>query len=125
MTEERRTLTEPATEADSQQVATWLPRRGDLAYDTALQRIGVVIAIPEDTGADLYHLRPEVGGDWAASAANLSPPIGCILNTIYGRQRVMDLLDPPHGRPTLYLRPERGGTEWTVLATELHRVIRP
>jgi hypothetical protein len=45
----------------------WTPRRGDLAYDTARDRFGVVVTLPEDTGTCLYHLCPQGGGEeWAA-----------------------------------------------------------
>ncbi|MFJ9855337.1 hypothetical protein [Streptomyces sp. NPDC101150] len=45
----------------------WEPKRGDLAYDTEKHRIGVVVALPEDTGTSVYNLRPDGGGDgWTA-----------------------------------------------------------
>ena len=75
MTEKQRTLNEPAADTGLPQGSPWLPKRGDLAYDTATRRTGVVIAIPKDTGADLHHLRPEGGGDdWTAHTRNLAPP---------------------------------------------------
>jgi hypothetical protein len=43
-------------------------RRGDLVYDPERDCFGVVVALPEDTGASLYYLRPEGGGvEWTAS----------------------------------------------------------
>jgi hypothetical protein len=54
--------------------AAWTPERGDLALDTATGRVGVVVAIPEDTGANVYHLRPSRGGaDWVARPGTLQP----------------------------------------------------
>jgi hypothetical protein len=45
----------------------WEPQRGDLVYDTRKLRVGVVIALPEDTGTFVYSLRPDGGGDgWTA-----------------------------------------------------------
>ncbi|MEV6731009.1 MULTISPECIES: hypothetical protein [unclassified Streptomyces] len=51
------------------------PLRGDLAYDTATSRTGVVIDVPEDTGTTIYRLRPEGGGaeGWTASLDTLMP----------------------------------------------------
>ncbi|MEW2417536.1 hypothetical protein AB0953_27990 [Streptomyces sp. NPDC046866] len=52
------------------------PLRGDLAYDTATSRTGVVIGVPEDTGIAFYRLVPEGGGEegWNASLDTLAPP---------------------------------------------------
>ncbi|MGW6821198.1 hypothetical protein [Streptomyces sp. NPDC055005] len=52
------------------------PLRGDLAYDTATSRTGVVIDVPGDTGITLYRLCPEGGGEdgWNASFTTLMPP---------------------------------------------------
>ncbi|MER7688231.1 hypothetical protein [Streptomyces sp. NPDC097610] len=53
---------------------TWTPLLGDLAHDSAVRRTGVVVALPEDTGANVYHLCPEGGGDpWPALRDNLAP----------------------------------------------------
>lgn len=53
------------------------------------------------------------------------PAIGEIVDTIYGRQQVMDVLDGfPHETPTMYLRPEGGGREWCVSVEQLGRVLR-
>ncbi|MFJ5101879.1 hypothetical protein [Streptomyces sp. NPDC088554] len=50
----------------------WAPDRGDLVYDTSRRRIGVVVALPEDTATSIYQLVPESGGtDWTA-------PLGCL-----------------------------------------------
>lgn len=55
----------------------WIPRRGDLVHDTAQDRSGVVVAVPEDTGSRLYHLRPQGGGnEWAAPLDALRPHSG-------------------------------------------------
>jgi hypothetical protein len=41
--------------------------------DTATGRTGVVVAVPEDTGAQVYHLCPAGGGDeWPARLDNLA-----------------------------------------------------
>ncbi|MGW2633789.1 hypothetical protein ACWC2K_31280 [Streptomyces chattanoogensis] len=51
----------------------WEPKRGDLAYDTGKRCIGVVVALPEDTGTTVYNLRPEGGGDgWTAPPSRLT-----------------------------------------------------
>lgn len=49
--------------------------RGDLAYDTATSRTGVVIDIPADTGTTVYRLCPEGGGEdgWNATLDTLMP----------------------------------------------------
>ncbi|MFD7862240.1 hypothetical protein [Streptomyces sp. NPDC059783] len=53
---------------------TWAPLRGDLAHDGAARRTGVVVALPEDTGTNVYHLCPEGGGDpWPALRDHLAP----------------------------------------------------
>ncbi|MFJ3974616.1 hypothetical protein [Streptomyces sp. NPDC090021] len=51
------------------------PLRGDLAYDTASSRTGVVIDVPNDTGTTFYRLCPEGGGTaaWSASLDTLMP----------------------------------------------------
>jgi hypothetical protein len=44
-----------------------------------------------------------------------SPRIGVIVDTVeHGRQQVMDVLSLPFEEPMVFLRPERGGREWTV-----------
>lgn len=45
------------------------------------------------------------------------PAIGAVLDTIYGRQTVMDIIGTAPAeadRATVYLRPEGGGLEWSV-----------
>jgi hypothetical protein len=57
--------------------AGWVPRRGDIAYDIPKQRAGVIIALPEDTGAPVYHLCPPGGGQgWTARLDDLRPHEG-------------------------------------------------
>ncbi|MFG2905075.1 hypothetical protein ACGF13_08430 [Kitasatospora sp. NPDC048286] len=49
-------------------VPPWAPRLGDLAYDSATGRVGVVVDIPGE-GVYSYHLRPEGAGgeqEWTA-----------------------------------------------------------
>lgn len=54
------------------------------------------------------------------------PAIGQIVDTIHGRQQVMDVLDGfPHEVPTMYFRPEHGGREWHVAVARLGAVLRP
>ncbi|MFJ3976173.1 hypothetical protein [Streptomyces sp. NPDC090021] len=52
------------------------PLRGDLAYDIANFRTGVVMGTPEDTGITFYRLTPEGGGHdgWNATLDTLVPP---------------------------------------------------
>lgn len=58
------------------------------------------------------------------SATTATPPeVGMILDTVYGRQQVMDVLELLHEEPTVYLRPEQGGREWTVPVAEFGRVV--
>lgn len=54
------------------------PLRGDLAYDTAASRTGVVVDVPGDTGTTVYRLCPEGGREdgWNASFDTLVPPDG-------------------------------------------------
>ncbi|MDF4254515.1 hypothetical protein [Streptomyces sp. WMMB303] len=55
----------------------WEPKRGELAYDTRSDRLGVVVAVPKDTGTRLYHLSPEGGGEtWTARSEALRPHPG-------------------------------------------------
>ncbi|MFF4646757.1 hypothetical protein [Streptomyces sp. NPDC001389] len=57
--------------------AGWSPQRGDLAFDTLRDVIGVVVGLPEDTDTDLHHLVPEGGGDgWSAPLTRLRPTPG-------------------------------------------------
>ncbi|MFF4426817.1 hypothetical protein ACFY04_39785 [Streptomyces sp. NPDC001549] len=65
------------------------PLRGDLAYDTATSRTGVVIDTPGDTGTTVYRLCREGGGadGWSAS---------------------LDTLGSPDPSPSLRARAERG-----------------
>ncbi|WP_436776768.1 hypothetical protein [Yinghuangia sp. YIM S09857] len=53
------------------------------------------------------------------------PVIGQVVDTIHGRQQVMDVLDGfPHEAPTMYFRPEHGGREWCVTIARLDTVLR-
>lgn len=58
----------------------------------------------------------------ATPTAAEPPEVGAVLATIYGPQRVTDILDMPFDKPTVFLRPERGGAEWTVTVAELPTV---
>lgn len=73
MTEGRRTpQSVQRRRALADAAAGWAPDRGDLAYDTERRCPGVVVALPEDTGTTVYHLRPEGGGDgWTAPLIRL------------------------------------------------------
>lgn len=51
------------------------------------------------------------------------PAVGDIVDTVYGRQQVMDVLDLPYDEPTMFFRPERGGREWCVALGQLDRVL--
>ncbi|MFI0242536.1 hypothetical protein [Streptomyces sp. NPDC016845] len=52
----------------------WAPRRGELVEDAVAGRRGVVVAVPEDTGTQVYHLCPADGGDeWPALRIRLNP----------------------------------------------------
>jgi hypothetical protein len=76
MTGQRRTPQDAARRRALADAANrhWTPRRGDLALDERTKRIGVVVAVPEDTGTSLYHLRPEGGGEeWTAPLDALTP----------------------------------------------------
>lgn len=53
-----------------------------------------------------------------------APAVGAVLDTIYGRARVMDVLRLGDEPETVYLRPERGGLEWTVTTVQLPEVLR-
>lgn len=53
------------------------------------------------------------------------PQIGDVVDTIHGRQEVMDVIDCfPHDVPTMYFRPEHGGREWHVAVARLADVLR-
>lgn len=55
-----------------------------------------------------------------------TPAIGTVVETFHhGRQQVMDVMGPPFPEQTVYLRPERGGREWTVPVSGLARVVKP
>ncbi|WP_436770600.1 hypothetical protein [Yinghuangia sp. YIM S09857] len=54
-----------------------------------------------------------------------APEVGTVLDTIYGRARVMDVLRLGDEPETVCLRPERGGLEWTVTTTQLPSVLMP
>ncbi|NUU24052.1 MAG: hypothetical protein HOV68_21505 [Streptomycetaceae bacterium] len=67
-------------------------------------------------------LQPPTGQPPEPSEA---PEIGIVLDTIqHGRQQVMDILGAPD-EPTVYLRPEHGGLEWTVPLSGLWRLVEP
>lgn len=53
------------------------------------------------------------------------PRVGDVVETIYGRQEVMDVLHLPNADPSVYFRPERGGREWSVAVSQLSRVLQP
>lgn len=75
-------------------------------------------------------MRPLV--DWCETATEQKgtamretpPAVGTVLDTVYGQQRVMDVMRYPHNRPTVYLRAEGGGTEWTIALADLASVLR-
>ncbi|MGI5258938.1 hypothetical protein [Streptomyces sp. WAC01526] len=68
MTEGRRTSQDlHRRRALADAASGWEPKRGDLAYDTQKDSLGVVVTLPEDTGTTVYGLRPDGGGDgWTA-----------------------------------------------------------
>lgn len=51
------------------------------------------------------------------------PRIGDVVDTIYGRQQVMDVLDLAYGERAMFFRPEHGGREWCVDIGQLERVL--
>ncbi|GAA0476485.1 hypothetical protein Aca07nite_87040 [Actinoplanes capillaceus] len=58
--------------------SSWTPSLGDLAYDSAAAKTGVVVDVPGE-GVYHFHLRPEggcTGDEWTAPAdgSTLSPP---------------------------------------------------
>lgn len=74
MTATRRTDQDRARRRDlADGAAGFEPRRGDLAYDTAREVFGVVVALPEDTATGVYQLVPEGGGEgWTAPGSRLT-----------------------------------------------------
>lgn len=73
MTEGRRTSQDrQRRRALADAASGWEPKRGDLVYDTQKRSLGVVVALPEDTGTTVYGLRPDGGGDgWTAPCNRL------------------------------------------------------
>lgn len=60
-----------------------------------------------------------------AVADGSMPEIGAVVDTFnHGRQQVMDVIGLPYDEPTVFLRPECGGREWTVPVSALGRVVR-
>ncbi|NGO70752.1 hypothetical protein [Streptomyces boncukensis] len=60
--------------ADAAAGLGWTPQRGDLAQDTRDNSVGVVVALPDDTGTSVYQLRPQGGGrGWSAPLEALRP----------------------------------------------------
>ncbi len=90
----RRTLQDAERRRDlADAAAGWTHLRGDLVQDTKTGRLGVVVALPEDTGAPVYHLRPEGGGDdWTAAPGALQPHPGEAPDGLTLAEAVM----PPH-----------------------------
>ncbi|MCF2529741.1 hypothetical protein [Yinghuangia soli] len=55
-----------------------------------------------------------------------APEIGSIVDTIYGRRRVMDIMTPAdHEHPMVFFRPVEGGREGCVALSEWPKVVRP
>ncbi|WP_405442552.1 hypothetical protein OG373_34820 [Streptomyces avidinii] len=120
MTSTRRTDHDRVRQQADDRDPRW-PLRGDLAYDTATSRTGVVIDIPGDTGITLYRLRPEGGGEdgWNASLVTLMPPEDAPAplphktpgSTVQDRSEYAPWEDPfgyPEASPSLRVRAERG-----------------
>ncbi|MGW7327670.1 hypothetical protein ACWGIU_03430 [Streptomyces sp. NPDC054840] len=86
------------------------PLRGDLAYDTAASRMGVVIEVPEDTGITFYRLTPEGGGEegWNASVDTLMPPEDVPSVAIGHQPEYAPWAHRPDTSPSLQARAERG-----------------
>ncbi|MFF4423421.1 hypothetical protein ACFY04_22020 [Streptomyces sp. NPDC001549] len=86
------------------------PLRGDLAYDTATSRTGVVIEVPEDTGITFYRLTPEGGGEegWNASVDTLMPPEDVPSGAAGQQPEYAPWADSPDPSPSLQARAERG-----------------
>ncbi|WP_328300046.1 hypothetical protein OG389_21210 [Streptomyces sp. NBC_00435] len=86
------------------------PLRGDLAYDTATSRTGVVIDVPGDTGTTVYRLCPEGGGEegWNASFDTLAPPEDVPGGAAGQRPEYAPWTDSPDPSPSLQARAERG-----------------
>ncbi|MEU8137020.1 hypothetical protein [Streptodolium elevatio] len=55
-------------------------------------------------------------------STGVAPVPGEIVDTVYGRQRVTAVIDMPLIEPTIYLRPEHGGQEWSVPVAQFARV---
>lgn len=53
----------------------------------------------------------------------VAPRVGDVVDTIYGKQQVMDVLDLPYDEPTMFFRPEHGGREWCVAIGQLSHVL--
>ncbi|WTW98237.1 hypothetical protein OG216_35040 [Streptomycetaceae bacterium NBC_01309] len=66
-----------------------------------------------------------MSAEYDAPVFDIEPPsAGEILETIYGRQRVIDIVcGVPHRGPTVHFRPERGGSEWQVDIAQLSEVL--
>ncbi|MFI8338934.1 hypothetical protein ACIF8W_02430 [Streptomyces sp. NPDC085639] len=80
------------------------PLRGDLAYDTATSRTGVVIDVPGDTGTTVYRLCPEGGGEngWNASLDTLVPTEDAPLRSPAGLPEARCRTDPNTPRGDLH-----------------------
>ncbi|MFF7183019.1 hypothetical protein [Streptomyces sp. NPDC008121] len=62
----------------------WQPQRGDLAHDTGPGRLGVVTALPEDTGTAAYQLTLQGGGAGrTAPLTRLRPPAAAKAAALY------------------------------------------
>ncbi|MFJ3964133.1 hypothetical protein [Streptomyces sp. NPDC090036] len=74
MTSTRRTDHDRVRQQADDSDPRW-PMRGDLAYDTATSRTGVLIDVPAETATTFYRLTPEGGGEegWNASLDTLMP----------------------------------------------------
>lgn len=51
------------------------------------------------------------------------PAVGEIVDTVYGRQQVVDVLAPSSDELVMLLRSEHGGREWSVAVAQLDRVL--
>ncbi len=107
------------------------PLRGDLAYDTATSRTGVVIDVPNDTGTTVYRLCPEGGGvaGWSASLDTLVPAEDAAPQSIPRRPPAnepqgqpeyapWDASSSPDPSPGLRARAERGMERFSKSADE-------
>ncbi|MCX5155649.1 hypothetical protein ACWGCI_12725 [Streptomyces sp. NPDC054949] len=86
------------------------PLRGDLAYDTATSRTGVVMEVPKDTGITFHRLTPEGGGEevWNASVDTLMPPEDVPSGAAGQQPEYAPWADSPDPNPSLQARAERG-----------------